>query len=212
MKKFIYLALTIFQILSPQLLKAQNISKERLVKLNEPGFYYFPNDTNQSPVKMESSLVISNRAGGGIHSGSGSGQKVYEKSISGKFGKTKITVNAEVFYLYVDSTLKNTQANWMFIKSTGADDFVVIQLKEKKDERVFSIGVDVHIGGWGSAKSGISDKIRVPFVNKRINEHIYQISFERSLENGEYCIIYCGTLNDKYVNNRVFDFSIHNGR
>jgi hypothetical protein len=176
--------------------------------LNETGLYYISNDSLHKITKLNLSLVFANQAGGGVHNGTGSGQKVYERNIPGRTSNIQVHDNPPCFYLYLDSLPVKTVTNWMFTTAKQPDDFSVLNLKERHDRRDFLTGIDIHIGGWGSAKSGISQKFLIPFESKKINEHVYQISFNSKLEFGEYCFIYAGTIPEKYVNNRVLDFSI----
>ncbi len=85
--------------------------------------------------------------------------------------------------------------------------FALIKLTEHKSSREMTVGSS---NSYGSSV-GIDEKQKIEFDYHKIAEGVYKFKPKNTLENGEYCFIYTGTVPTVQSNNLVFDFSIDNG-
>ena len=175
---------------------------------NEGGLFFVPNDSNKNIVKVGLCLVTGKQAERSVFSGSSGGQKSYEKTIQGKKSQVQLNEVKPTFFFNFPENQNPNQDNWWFAFLKEPKDFAIIKLDKKKDTRFFFAGIDIHIGGWGSAKSGIVKNDKLDFEYKMVKNGLYSVTFNQPLDYGEYCFIYVGTVSSKYINNKVLDFGI----
>ncbi len=178
------------------------------------GIYYFnPKDTINSLVRLDPTVVSSNKSGG---VGTALAQRfTYGLAnnndisiVSGSNARKQIHDNTLVFYFYFEKTkgtLNNSANWWWFASATSPNEFALIKLDEKKDRRELVSGQS---NAYGSS-IGISEKQKVSFDYKEISENIFQVTLRGSMQSGEYCFMYTGAVPSMYNNDKVFDFGIY---
>lgn len=123
-----------------------------------------------------------------------------------------INNNKPVFYFYFNKSNQNTTfnagvENWWFKIASSPNEFVLIKMDKKKNERKIQIG---RTSVWGPPiNPEVDGKKIVPFKINKISNTKYEVSLEKPLDyNCEYCFFYQGQMPKGGNNQSVFDFSI----
>lgn len=99
-------------------------------------------------------------------------------------------------------------SDWWFKTATSPNEFVLVQLNvnERKNCRTLETGkVNVYAG----STVGIDTKYAIPFEIEQINDTHFRVRPQNTLEPGEYCFFYQGTVPQGGFNNQsVFDFKV----
>ncbi|MEI7983526.1 MAG: hypothetical protein WCI71_17885 [Bacteroidota bacterium] len=200
--------LVVFLFLFSNLSSQVITENSKILPGQPPGLYYLPKDSSLGLIKLNLSQVVGNQADGSISYGTGYSQKVFEKSLNGGKSKVQIVDSKPTFVLILDKNEKKDVNNWYFSMAKDPSEFIIIQLREKKGKRVFDTGKDNHKGGWGTSKHGIENKVKEAFEFSSTANNVFQIIFKQTLDVGEYCFIFSGTIPSEFNNDKVFDFGI----
>lgn len=97
--------------------------------------------------------------------------------------------------------------NWWFKAASSPNEFALTKLKQKKNRRELVTG---KISGiTASSQMGVDTKKAIPFDIEDIGNGKYKVKPKTTLENGEYCFFYQGTIPMGGFNNQsIFDFSV----
>lgn len=97
-------------------------------------------------------------------------------------------------------------SNWWFASATSPNEFALVKLNKKKNKRELVTGkVNVYAG----TSLGVDEKYTIPFTIEVINDFTYKVVPKQSIEPGEYCFFYQGTIpQGGFTNQSVFDFSV----
>ena len=79
-----------------------------------------------------------------------------------------------------------------------------MKLKQVKNTREVVTGTENSV----SASVGIDDRLKVPFVSKKIKPGYYEVSFAQPLLAGEYCFMAASSSVAQGMNSKVYDFEI----
>lgn len=121
-----------------------------------------------------------------------------------------ITTDTPEFWFYFaqkDNDSFNVGAsNWWFASATSPNEFALVKLNKKKNKRELVTGkVNVYSG----TSIGVDEKYTIPFSIEIINDFTYKVVPKETIEPGEYCFFYQGTIpQGGFTNQSVFDFSI----
>ena len=113
------------------------------------------------------------------------------------------------FIFQFDTKNKNDlgSGNWWFKAASSPNEFVLTQLKQKKDSRELVTGKDTMI--TASSQMGVDAKETIKFSIEDLGNGRYKVTPNSTLEAGEYCFFYQGTIPmGGYNNQSIFDFSI----
>lgn len=128
-----------------------------------------------------------------------------------------VTVNEKkpVFYFVFDKTESslNDQGSGWLRDVSGPNEFQLVKVivnKDKKSGKVTSREIETKAGNYYSGtEEGVSSKFKVDFKRKKLEEGVYEITFEEDLPPGEYCFMYAGANVDLYNRNpKVYDFAV----
>lgn len=105
-----------------------------------------------------------------------------------------------------NDSFKISSVNWWFSSASSPNEFALVRLNSKKNNREMVTGkVNVYSG----SKTGIDEKYLIPFDIETIDEYTYKVKPKNPMEDGEYCFFYQGTIpQGGYTNQSVFDFSV----
>jgi len=95
--------------------------------------------------------------------------------------------------------------NWWFRVATSPNEFVLVKMKVKNSKNLREV-VTAKNSAYART-SGIDPKASIPFNIETIGNNKFKVVPE-TLEPGEYCFIYQGTVPTGRRNQSVFDFSI----
>ena len=116
------------------------------------------------------------------------------------------------FIFYFNKSLQGSNYtagidNWYFKVATSPNEFVLVEMEKKKNNRKLQIG---ETGVFDpSVTSGVKNKKAIPFSIKKLSDSKYEIIIQKPLNVGsEYCFIYQGRMPKGGNNQSVFDFSI----
>ena len=119
-----------------------------------------------------------------------------------------------VFYFNKSNSQSNFNAgveNWLFKIASNPNEFVLLRMDKKKNERIIQIGLQGSV--WDNSRAiypGVDGKKIIPFKITRISESKYKVILESPLDiNNDYCFFYQGVLPKGGNNQSVFDFTIH---
>ena len=174
-------------------------------------YYYNPNDKEDPLKQVDPTVTSTNKSGGfGTHMAQsmtyGLAKSKEKSSLSGAKSHLQIVEKNPIFYFYFESNANPGADSWFFATATSPNEFVLVELDEKRDSREMAVSSSNAYGGT----SGISNKIKVPFDYVKVAEGIYKVTFKQPLEQGEYCFLYASTTPTRYSNNKVFDFGVLN--
>jgi hypothetical protein len=120
-----------------------------------------------------------------------------------------------VFYFVFDKSNNslNDQASGWFSGVSSPNEFQLVKIIVKKDKKTGKqTGREVETNAssyYSGSESGVSSKFKVNFKSKKIDEGIYELTFQEDLEAGEYCFMYAGANSDLGMNNpKVYDFAV----
>lgn len=213
-------------------LKKENVSENVLVEvmkicnsakatqedadnINNPSFkhpsgvYVYTEAQDGALLKKLFATVISNEKGGGMGNqlasrftfGTAKSSTIVQ--INGQVANMK-TKSGNAFYFYFENTDKPGMANWWFTKATSPNEFTLIKLKQKRNNREFSKGKSDSY----SYQTGIDDEQKIQFDFEEVKPGIFKVTSKTALKEGEYCFIYSAAVPSQYSNDKVFDFSV----
>tara|TARA_B100000378_G_C17962370_1_gene384029 strand:- start:97 stop:873 length:777 start_codon:yes stop_codon:yes gene_type:complete len=131
--------------------------------------------------------------------------------VNNPVSENHIRQNKPEFIFQFDAEDKNdlNQVNWWFKTASSPNEFVLTQLKQKKNRRELVVAKAREI--TGTSQTGIDDKDTIDFEIEDLGKGRYKITPKYALEPGEYCFFYQGNMLAKgYTNTSIFDFSIIN--
>ncbi len=178
----------------------------RLTKEGSGIYYLLPDSTMQ---ELDPSVFSQSKQGSFLGSALTYGlAKSKEKmSLSGSSANLQIKDVKPHFYFVFTSTDKNLNQqmpSW-FDNATSPNEFILVKFSNKgKKNREIVTG---STGTYSGAVQGIDDGQKQSFKFKKIAKGIYEVSFEPSLQKGEYCFMYAGVLTSA-VSPKVYDFGI----
>lgn len=197
-----------------KLLKEKGVSSDILaLMINkskveiETGVFYKSED---EMVKIEPSVFSgtkTNALGAALTYGIAS---VKTKSyVNNKSSSNVVNSNKPEFIFQFDSTKKDDlgSGNWWFKAATSPNEFALTKLKQKKNRRELVTGK--FSGITASYQMGVDPKKSIKLNIEDLGNGRYKVSPVTTLEKGEYCFFYQGTIPMWGVNNQsIFDFSI----
>ena len=158
--------------------------------------------------------TIGNLATIGLLTSGGDIKKVVMQGHSAKVVLTGEEGRNPVFRFYfpkVESqSLAGNPEAWFFNFLSSVEspnEFQCIKMKQKKSKRTFPEGISYTVAGFTAKKSNRSI---VDFDFKEISNHVFEVTFKKPLEVGEYCFFYKnGTKNPLFAEHMFgFDFSV----
>ena len=126
-------------------------------------------------------------------------------SISGGKVTTKSAYNTLFEHHGVGYATLGSLFNWWFRVATSPNEFVLVKMKVKNSKNLREV-VTAKNSAYART-SGIDPKASIPFNIETIGNNKFKVVPE-TLEPGEYCFIYQGTVPTGRRNQSVFDFSI----
>lgn len=182
--------------------------------MRRTGIYMYDPKDNIKTIKRVDPTVTSTSKSGGFGTfvaqayTYGLAKSKLRSNLSGKNSRLQIDDNSPVFYFYFENNANPKADDWFFATATSPNEFVIVKLKEKKDEREMVVG-DANAY---SSSTGISSKVKIDFKYEEVADGIFKLTFNKPLEKGEYCFLYASATPTQYANNKVWDFGINNGR
>lgn len=173
------------------------------------GIYYY-NSSNSKLFTRVEAAVITNMSSGGFGNAlarsytAGIAKAKLKVTVAGANSRVQVAEANPVFYFYFENNSNPIADDWFFASATSPNEFALVKLNERKNERETVIGTE---NDYGSS-AGIPNKLKVPFDYEEIAEGIYKVTFTEPLEPGEYCFLYASTIPTNYANDKVFDFGI----
>lgn len=129
-------------------------------------------------------------------------------SLSGKNANLQLENHKPIFYFVFNASEKNLNQqmpSW-FDNATSPNEFVLVKFNAgKNNSREIITGSANSYSGY---VQGIDDKQKQSFQSKKLSKGVYQITFENSLESGEYCFMYAGAIVQNAGNPKVYDFGV----
>lgn len=129
-------------------------------------------------------------------------------SLSGKSANLQLSNRKPVFYFVFNAAEKNLNQqmpSW-FDNATSPNEFVLVKFNStKNNNREITTG---SADSYSGSVQGIDDKQKQTFQSKKLAKGVYQITFENSLEQGEYCFMYAGAIVQNAGNPKVYDFGV----
>ena len=129
-------------------------------------------------------------------------------SVSGKAANLQLSNRKPVFYFVFTAAEKNLNQqmpSW-FDNATSPNEFVLVKFNGgKNNNREITTG---SANSYSGSVQGIDDKQKQSFQSKKLAKGVYQITFENSLEPGEYCFMYAGAIVKNAGNPKVYDFGV----
>tara|TARA_B110000091_G_C13673576_1_gene414816 strand:- start:68 stop:850 length:783 start_codon:yes stop_codon:yes gene_type:complete len=113
------------------------------------------------------------------------------------------------FIFQFDNKDKNNlgSGNWWFKAASSPNEFALTKLKQKKNRRELVIGKINAI--TASSQMGVDTKKAIQFDIENLGNGKYRVKPKNTLEKGEYCFFYQGTIPMGGFNNQsIFDFSV----
>ena len=182
--------------------------------MHKQGIYYY--DANTPTLQRVDPSVVSSSNQGGFgekvaqHYTYGISKSTSRSSLSGAHSMMKITETSPDFYFYFKEDANANADSWFFANATSPKEFVLVNLKTKKESRDMETGS----GNFYGSSSGIPEKDKIQFKYTEVSEGIYKVTFSQPLkEGGEYCFIYASAAPERWSHggNKVFDFGISQG-
>lgn len=130
------------------------------------------------------------------------------KSVMSKSQSSNIIHSSLPEFWFYFSTNPNdaNNLNWWFNTATSPNEFVLAKLNVKKNSRELVTG---SVNAYSGSNIGVSEKHVIPFSIEIIDDFTFKVTPLESLEAGEYCFFYQGTIPQGGITNQsVFDFSI----
>ncbi|MEO8769981.1 MAG: hypothetical protein ABI402_07845 [Ferruginibacter sp.] len=213
-------------------LKKQNVSEKVLVEVmnicgsskakkedsenvNNPvykhpsGLYVYENWNTETILQKLYATVVSNERRGGAGQAMASrftyglAKSSATVQINGEEANVKIKTGSD-FYFYFEPTEQPNLANWWFTKASSPNEFTLIKLKQKRNNREFTKGKSDSY----TYQTGIDEDQKIQFDFEEVKPGIFKVKPKSNLKEGEYCFIYSASVPSQYSNDKVFDFSV----
>lgn len=168
--------------------------------MHKSGIYiYDPGDQENLLKKIHVVRVSSYASGGGGYGGYGGSST--SAVLTGGKSKQQLDDQSPVFYFYFNPQ-NSTKDDW-YEGAESPNEFALIKVIEKKDQRLFKVGGSSSFSYGSSSSRGIPEKTKLPFEFDQISEGIYKVTLSKPLEPGEYCFVFA------LETDKVYDFGIH---
>lgn len=192
--------------------KAEIVDPKDPLSRRKPGIYYNYNLDSEKPIKKLDPSVISTTKSGGFGSAlaaaytGGISSSNLVASLAGKTSQLQFMDGKPVFYFnFASDKNYHNDEYWYFTNASSPKEFVLVKLKQKKDQREVTIGSENSYGG----SSGIPNAVKVKFDYKELTEGIFEVSFSENLKSGEYAFVYAGSTPYRGSESKLFDFGIN---
>jgi hypothetical protein len=183
---------------------------------HEAGIYLFQEEGGQKQMlQLEPSISTQSKSGGWFKSAMTYGiAKIKSKAVlANANARLQINRPRPVFYFYFEvknSGLSNS-GNVYASASTSPNEFVLVMMDEKKNNRELTVG---QFNAFG-AQSGTLDKYSRPFDYEKIAPGVYKVTPRVDLADGEYGFFYGGSTPiagygyfGAGISPKIFDFGI----
>lgn len=145
----------------------------------------------------------------------GFGKSTTRMTLNGNTANISVNEKKPVFYFVFNKSegnLNDQGSGWLR-EVSGPNEFQLVKIivtKDKKTGKQTGREIETRAGNYYSGtEEGVSSKFKVDFKRKKLEEGIYEISFESDLEPGEYCFMYAGANVDLNTRNpKVYDFAV----
>ena len=197
-----------------KLLKGKGVSSDILalminkskVKI-ETGVFF---ESGDKIVKIEPSVFSGSRTSAlGAALTYGIASTKTKSYVNNKNSSNVININNPVLIFQFDKAKKDDfgSGNWWFKTASSPNEFALTKLKQKKNRRELVTG---ELGGiTASFQMGVDPKKSIKFNIEDLGNGRYKVTPKKTLEEGEYCFFYQGTIPMGGFNNQsIFDFSI----
>lgn len=112
----------------------------------------------------------------------------------------------EFYFLFDKHQPESTLSNWWFSVASSPNQFVLVQLTQKRKSRELETG---KVNLYSGTSMGVSQDDVIQFKISEISEKEFLVTPNSILPPGEYCFFYQGIIPvGGYTNQSVFDFSI----
>lgn len=191
-------------------LRGKGVNSNNPNAMHKPGIYYYNTSNTENSLKRVDPTVASTFKSGGFgtalaqHYTLGIAKDKMKSSLSGSKSRLQLNDSTPVFYFYFKNEENPNADDWFFASATSPNEFVLVWLYQRKDDREMVVG---DMNAYGSS-SGVPNKTKVPFEYTEVAEGIYKVVINQPLKTGEYCFIYSSTTPSRYNNNKVFDFGV----
>jgi hypothetical protein len=172
------------------------------------GIYYFDSSLN-TYVGMDPSILTNQKSGGLGQllrvSVTGLFNSKLRASLSGKEANTKFQDALPSFIFVFDATGSGFSNSSTFMGNVQSpNEFFLVKLKVEKKSREIVVGKENNI----KTDIGIDDDAKIPFVSKKLQNGVYQVSPTNNLKKGEYCFMFAASSMYSGQTHKVYDFSI----
>ncbi len=145
----------------------------------------------------------------------GFGKSTTRMTLNGNTANVSVNEKKPVFYFVFnksDGNLNDQGSGWLR-EVSGPNEFQLVKIiviKDKKTGKQTGREIETRAGNYYSGtEEGVSSKFKVDFKRKKLEEGIYEITFDTDLEPGEYCFMYAGANVDLGTRNpKVYDFAV----
>jgi hypothetical protein len=175
------------------------------------GIYYYSKSSPNSLFTQIDPTVVSSSKSGGFGTAlaqrytAGLVKNKEKSSLSGANSRRQIKHTKPKFYFYFNGQTNQMASElWWFNSASSPNEFALVKLTENRDNREMVVATS---NAYGHS-IGIDEKQKIDFDYEQVSDGIYKVSPKNSLEVGEYCFIYTGSVPTTYSNNKVFDFGI----
>lgn len=132
------------------------------------------------------------------------------KSVLNNPTSSNVVENNQPEFIFFFPSSNNTSNmgwnNWWFFSATSPNEFVLVKLDVRGRKRELKTG---SVNLYAGMNIGVDENYIIPFDIIPVNEYTYKVVPKNSLEPGEYCFFYQGTIpQGGFTNQSVFDFSI----
>lgn len=179
----------------------------KLLKEGSGIYYQLPDKTFQ---ELDPSVFSQSKQGSFLATALtyGLAKTKQKMSVSGKAANLQISNRKPTFYFVFTAAEKNLNQqmpSW-FDNATSPNEFVLVKFNSNKNNnREITTG---SANNYSGEVQGIDDKQKQSFQSKKLAKGVYQITFENSLEQGEYCFMYAGAIVQNAGNPKVYDFGV----
>ncbi|HNX54845.1 MAG TPA: hypothetical protein PKO30_04630 [Prolixibacteraceae bacterium] len=178
--------------------------------MHEPGIYFFTqNGDKKELVSLEATVYSQSKSGGVMAAALTSGLTKVKQlvTIDGSNSRVQIKQKQPEFYFYFDPSKKsfNQESLWWFSVATSPNEFLLTNMKIKKNNREIETGSASVFG----ASVGVADKNKTKFNFTKLAPGIYKVFFDQPIEVGEYSFMYAGNVPQGFsAINKVYDFGV----
>lgn len=179
--------------------------------IHDSGLYYYINREGKNEMKsVEPAVCSQTKMGSGLLTSLtyGIAKTKWKSTIDGATSRLQISDSKPVFYFYFDKvqSLSNSTTWWCFSSLTSPNEFILVKLDAKKNNREFVIG---SANAYSGVSMGVDDKIRIRFDVEKLKSGVYKVTSNAALEAGEYCFMPAGNSTLGAVpGGKVFDFGV----